>query len=132
MRTSKDHRINICITHGFKIIFYDLFCHNMFFEPFLNQWHKKWTCFLNHFNLRIHSLNHFRIHSTLNRCFSTYHTDFPIRCSFYCCSRSRNDYSYNRKIKLILHCIQCKCTRCITCDHNCFHLFRPQETDNLF
>ena len=32
MRTSKDHRINICIAHGFEIILNNLSCHNMFFE----------------------------------------------------------------------------------------------------
>ena len=132
MRTSKNHRINICILHRLQIILNDLLCHHVFFKSFFHQRYKQRTCFLNYRDFRIHRLNHLGIHSALYCSFCSNNSYFSILGGLNSCPCSRDYYSENGNIKFIFHCIQCQRTSCITCDNNRFYILCLKEANNLF
>ena len=132
MRTAKNHGINIRTSHRFQIILDYFLCYLMLFKSFFHQRNKQRAGLLNDRDLRVHSLDHFRIHPALNRCLCPNYSDFPVLRRLYGCSRTRNNHSQDWDIKLIFHRIQCQCTCSIAGDHDRLHLFGLQKTNDLF
>ena len=103
----------------------------MFLKPFFHQRNKQRTCLFDHFNIRSHALDDFRVHSALYSRIRSYNSDFLIPGCLYSRSCARDHNTHDRDIKFISHGIQRQSARRITGNNDRFYLLCFQKAYNL-
>ena len=124
MGTAQNQCINIFLLQFLQISRHNFIRYRIMKPSLFHKRHKKRTCLSVHCDLWIKTLKIFRMDSGSDGPHSANNSNLLIpglRC--------RNLRS--RKIKLISHCIQSKCTGCITRDHNRLYLLFLQKADDL-